>query len=91
MKNTKRALRRHHRERIRKAREEQLKQWHFHPSDDLEARKKWIYNASRFMINTCPNCSCPMCGNPRRHFSVITRQEQRNKLNFEEEVNDLGI
>ena len=22
-------------------------------------------------------CSCPMCGNPRRHFGQATRQEQR--------------
>lgn len=27
------------------------------------------------MLHTRTPCSCPMCGNPRRHFGKVTRQE----------------
>lgn len=29
------------------------------------------------LVHTVPNCSCWMCGNPRRHFKQITIQEQK--------------
>lgn len=32
--------------------------------------------------NTACVCSCWMCGNPRRMFKAITRQEYLAKLNF---------
>jgi hypothetical protein len=28
------------------------------------------------LIKTRVPCSCPMCGNPRRHFKKLTRQEE---------------
>jgi len=29
------------------------------------------------LIKTRVPCSCPFCGNPRRHFGIVTRQELR--------------
>jgi hypothetical protein len=33
-------------------------------------------------------CSCPMCGNPRRHFGEETPQEIKNRIDFREEVEE---
>jgi hypothetical protein len=34
---------------------------------------------SRKLGDTTKPCSCPMCGNPRRHFKDITIQEKKFK------------
>ena len=31
-------------------------------------------------------CSCPLCGNPRRHFGEVTRQEKISALDTTENV-----
>jgi len=31
------------------------------------------------LTQTRTPCSCPMCGNPRRHFGTPTIQEQRSR------------
>lgn len=90
MKTMKRALRRHHRERMLKKRYNQLlNRWVYNngPYDD-----DWLYLVSRLRLHTPCGCSCPMCGNPRRTGAdgtgnkSLTLQERRNLLSFEEQV-----
>jgi hypothetical protein len=35
------------------------------------------------MIHTRVPCSCPMCGNPRKHFGEVTRQEKLAEIEEE--------
>lgn len=63
-----RAERRHHNERVKARfyRINKLSQaW---PSDE--------YHAGLYANHGC-NCSCHMCGNPRRHFKQLTMQERK--------------
>jgi hypothetical protein len=70
MKSSKRALRRHHRQRMiqRALRSLVLSSW-----DDEETR---LQTAIRWH-NNLKKCSCWMCGNPRRYEGRIPTQEQR--------------
>ena len=47
-----------------------------------ENRRKWVESA-----DSLPRCSCTMCGNQRKHFGRITRQEMFAKI---KEAEDLG-
>lgn len=67
--NRMRALRRHHRERIRRYVERVLMRVGFVPREHV----------CRY-INTRVPCSCWMCGNPRRSFHERTRQEHLAEL-----------
>lgn len=62
-----RAFRRHQRERLKKKRS------HYYGG--------WAGSSPRtlgLILTTPTPCSCPMCGNPRKHFGEITRQEKKN-------------
>ncbi len=61
-----RAERRHHRERLKKARR-------VHWGRDLMAEPEVL---SR-VVDTPTDCSCWMCGNPRRYFGELSMQERR--------------
>lgn len=61
-----RALRRHHANRLRAQRR-------FFHGQDLAA----IRGALGRVVNTAAQCSCFMCGNPRRYFKERTLQECR--------------
>lgn len=41
------------------------------------------------LLSTRVPCSCWMCGNPRKHFSDLTKQELCAKIEFESEIKDL--
>ncbi|KFG92189.1 hypothetical protein GQ56_0138930 [Burkholderia paludis] len=62
-----RALRRHHFERIKRARKFYLV---------LGKRRENPVELGRFVTTPAP-CSCWMCGNPRRHLGELTMQERR--------------
>lgn len=62
-KNTKRALRRHHLNRM-KAKASKVYWWH-----EPERAAKWA--------NHLAACSCYMCGNPRKWWNESTMQERR--------------
>lgn len=65
MKDMRRALRRHQAARLKAARRFH---WGRDIGDDPAALGK--------VVDTpCP-CSCWMCGNPRRHFKEVSRQER---------------
>lgn len=63
------ALRRHHEQRVKARfyRKQQL-----HPLGSTSPGGAGLY-----AHHGC-NCSCPMCGNPRRHFGERTLQERRH-------------
>ena len=64
-----RAYRLHQRERIRAKRMREIfSQWDRIVPDERIIGK---------YLNTPKPCSCPMCGNPRRHFGQRTVQERR--------------
>ncbi|WP_425263099.1 hypothetical protein [Vibrio owensii] len=66
MKNTTRAIRRHHYSRLRNKRLKQ-KYW----GQDMELKKRHL----GICVNTPTICSCHMCGNPRKKFGWVTLQE----------------
>lgn len=75
MKNMRRALRRHHVARLKAARR-------FHWGRDLRHDAKVL---GQVVDTPCP-CSCRMCGNPRRYFEPMTRQELVGQLAFAEQL-----
>ena len=73
MKNMKRAIRRHHRQRlINNVTNYQRSYWH--TMSTLEERRE---TATR-SYDTVKNCSCWMCGNPRK-LGEETMQERKFK------------
>jgi len=73
MKNDKRALRRLHSRRMKK----KAKRIYF-----------WNDNPEKYADNLAV-CSCPMCGNPRKHFHQETLQEKRADDEFKEEIEEI--
>lgn len=69
MKNQQRALRRFHRERISKKRK------HYLITQSVCGENK-MNPELKTLLNTPKPCSCWMCGNPRKYFKEITRQEK---------------
>lgn len=68
----KRALRRYHRGRLKKKITEMFS----------KLRTPEIH------IDTPKRCSCPACGNPRKHFGEKTREEKINEIKFQEEIEE---
>lgn len=69
-----RALRRHHRERLKTARRfywGRGRDRGANPASDSD-------KAQGVVISTPAPCSCTLCGNPRRHFDEATLQERRS-------------
>jgi rubrerythrin len=64
-----RSERRYHRERLKHARE-----WHWgkHLSGDAKQLGQ--------VVDTPTPCSCPMCGNPRKHFKLKSIQERKSDM-----------
>lgn len=73
-----RALRRHHRDRVRRYIERMLMRVGFAPREHV----------CRY-INTRVPCSCWMCGNPRRHLHERTRQERPAELDQRQMLGEL--
>lgn len=50
-------------------------------------KSKRVYKEVKYYYKYADNlavCSCPMCGNPRRHFKEKTIKEKINDINIEE-------
>jgi hypothetical protein len=77
VKDKKRALRRHHAERLKRKR---ARYW-----TAVTERQRAI------AVNTPCRCSCWMCGNPRRHWGEKTVQEQRADAIEDESGNEITI
>ena len=79
-----RAWRRYQRQRIWNQRRRR-NHWAFNADAALLARWHWGEGitshelAARYIDTPCV-CSCPMCGNPRRHFGTLPAQWEREVL-----------
>lgn len=63
-------------------------------NEPFPSREKYIQDLldrCEQMAETRPRCSCSMCGNPRRHFKVRTRQELKGTLDTEAQLEEMGI
>lgn len=88
---SKRAIRRHHKSRVRRRTYNLLllQSW----GDEYAVSNWGLRRAENFTV-----CSCPMCGNPRRHgawswrpnWGGRTRQEHLADLSFREQLDDVG-
>ncbi len=77
---TTRALRRHHNERV-KANRSKTYWGRLNPlciDEPMTPRQAGMVTA------TAANCSCPMCGNPRKWFSTRTLQERIQLIELKE-------
>lgn len=84
MKKKKRALRRHHSRRMeQRARNKFRYSSHFY-WDNEERFEHFV----RTHANNMQICSCPSCGNPRKHFSQLTIQEKKHELSIKEQINE---
>lgn len=79
MKSRKRAIRRHHNKRLKS------KRCLYHCFGD---DKPLEGAALGLALNNPARCSCPVCGNPRRHFGELTIQEKKRRINIEQELVD---
>jgi hypothetical protein len=70
----KRAIRRHHRERLKRNRKSI---WGYEDKTPLQLG---------VAVDTPKRCSCFMCGNERKYFNRKTRKECMNDITFMEEV-----
>jgi len=59
-----RAVRRYHRERVIRKRYEKVQ------------RGYWYVKEPGYLAKNNTVCSCCMCGNPRKYFGELTRQEK---------------
>jgi hypothetical protein len=67
MKTSKRAERRHHNTRLLKKRlKQEVRNLYVPHGWDTEEQLDWCLIRARRRLNTAANCSCMMCGNPRR-------------------------
>jgi hypothetical protein len=69
MKNHQRALRRFQRERISRKRKKYL-------ITQSTCGENNMNPVLKTLLNTPKTCSCWMCGNPRKYFKEITKQEK---------------
>jgi hypothetical protein len=64
------------------------------PPDDPETQENLKYAAVR-LCNNLAQCSCPACGNPRRHAwwkgERLTMQERRANEDYKEQLCDLDL
>lgn len=74
MKNMKRALRRHH---LRRREIVEIKKWLRSSRNEEHAR-----NTAKVTKNNRTLCSCPMCGNPRKHWKRKTLQELKHETTW---------
>lgn len=77
MKDYSRAIRRHHVQRLKAKRKGYYAQYRVYGEEGITHMTP---NRLGQVVNTAANCSCPVCGNPRKHFGAITRKEQLQRF-----------
>lgn len=86
-KESKRALRRHHRMRMIKRAMRKFREWSWNYDEE------WVKRSALQSHSHMAVCSCNMCCNERRNpwltkKEKLTFQERRNLLTFEEEIEE---
>lgn len=81
-------MRRHHLKRLKKSRYKRF--WNNLSQHDKEwwaSQNKKILDTHIGIMTTTPcRCSCLICGNPRKYFKKITKQEILSLIKFKEEI-----
>lgn len=73
MKKSKRAERRHHNARLLKNRfKREVRNLYRSHDMDMEEELSWCRLRAKLRLDTNVNCSCAMCGNPRRYTGFAT-------------------
>ena len=83
----KRAIRRHHRRRLFKSRIKKL--WWV--DRNLALNDNEYLNKIKYLIKTPTPCSCTLCGNPRKHFRIIKKQEKIALYNMMEQCEESDV
>ena len=91
-------LRRHHKQRMRwKAFRYMRYTWIWYEPGMImrrmtqDAADKECWSRAKRYADNLHMCSCPMCGNPRRHFRRRTFQELRQKLLVIEQIQEAEL
>jgi predicted ferric reductase len=84
MKDTNRASRRAQQQRIKNKAYRKFKESHYMWIDDNE----FLAELARKKANHMKDCSCYMCGNPRKFSNELTIQERKHKRNLQEGCNE---
>lgn len=74
------------RNRAKKSYRRRKKIWLKFLGSDSERINQWTW-----LKTTSKPCSCPACGNPRKHFNSVTRQESLADLKLKEALRDLDV
>ncbi len=85
-KDMSRALRRHHRERLKKNRKNY---WGYGQQGWRTAETEMSEATAGIVINTPTPCSCWMCGNPRKAWCEITMQEKKALDNYKNNMEEI--
>lgn len=81
MKSSRRAERRHHNARLLKKRfKQEVRNLYLSHDSDREEELNWCMHRAKRRLSTNVNCSCAMCGNPRRYHGL----NSWNALTFQE-------
>lgn len=83
MRKSSRSERRHNTSSKYATRKKQLEATSSLKDGHLDTRK------GKMWIKTMALCSCPMCGNPRKWFSLDTRQEMKQQDIFHDQLVDV--
>jgi len=94
-----RSIRRHHAKRIKEKFRRVVRKiwnlgWNYNKNNELPKSPVPPKQEDPKMVGKaasthCAECSCPGCGNPRRHFGEITIQEKIAEINEKEQLEDV--
>lgn len=84
-KSTKRAERRHHYRRLKKRR---INQEYWGRVAQSDIFRGWTKPQLGIAVDTPCICSCPGCGNPRKHFGEKTLAEVRQDDSAKDQIDD---
>ena len=79
------AYRRHHIERLKSRHRSMLRAEWSRLGDELANDPAFIGG----LVTTHTRCSCPMCGNPRKWFGELTRQERLAEIDAYEQLAEI--
>ena len=67
-----------------------IRRHHFNRLKKKRLQYRWGAPVHPKILNTPATCSCYMCGNPRKHWKRVTRQEVISNLYVKEIQKDYG-
>jgi hypothetical protein len=89
MKDKKRALRRHHKERVYLKRRERIRRTWWSPNaDTVESREAWL-DKMHWMKSTGTPCSCWMCSDETKYRTYRASHKRKDAILIKEFLNDI--